>query len=308
MAERARTTTSGVRRHEPGHAAQPGHQAGTQAIQPAAPPLPGKPPGPFGDLTRSSAEDIAKLAAQAWRPISRNGAYRQQRGARLLLGHLATFPGQTWQGRWDASSLSEGVAPFPVPGDGGQAPVLAMSQGLRALWCLRVIRPSLAAFRASHLTGYADHFRQVQADPDLDDYFAHVDASGVRHLHKLTAKSDATAALTVFGIALAELTPGALLYFGTESRRLNLARDRDPGGGTFAGRYMWHFLHQMGRFPAAVPATMHAATIRGPLTVTEMVSRYPIRNAEVRALLIDYITRRSPELDYPSIDALAREL
>jgi hypothetical protein len=72
-----------------------------------------------------------------------------------------------------------------------------MSQGLRALWCLRVIRPGLEAFRASHLTGYADHFRQVQRDPDLDEYFAFVDASSARHLHKLIAKSDATAALTV---------------------------------------------------------------------------------------------------------------
>lgn len=87
-------TTSGVRRHEPGNAAPPG-QSEVSAIRPTAPPLPGKPRGPFGDLARSSAEDIAELAAQAWRPISRNGAYRQRRGAKLLLGHLATFPGQT---------------------------------------------------------------------------------------------------------------------------------------------------------------------------------------------------------------------
>src|SRR5262249_11493694 len=75
-----------------------------------------------------------------------------------------------------------------------------------------------------------------------------------------------------------------------------------------AGRITWHFLREMGHFPATVPATMRAAAIRGQRTITEMVDRHRIRNLAVRDLLIDYITRRSPELDYASIEGLARDL
>jgi site-specific recombinase XerD len=308
VADQARSTTSGVRRHRLDLGEPTNHRFEPRLVTPAPPPLPAKPPGPFGDLSLADIDEIAGLAADAWRPMSPNGAHDRRRGTRNLLEHLAAFPGLTWQERWEASGLNERGTPVGTLADGDRRQSLSVNRGLRSLLCLRVVRPGLDAFRANHLINYAEGFRQIQRDPLLEEYFDFVAASGEQHKHRLIALFDVTAALTVFGISLVDLTPEALLYYGTESRRLHLTRDGEPGDGTFAGRYAWHFLRAMGRFPASVPATMRAAAIRGQRTITEMVDRHRIRNSDVRDLLIDYVTRRSPELDYPTIENLAREL
>ena len=78
---------------------------------------------------------------------------------------------------------------------------------MRMLFQWRVVRPGLAAFHANHLVGYAEPFRQMQDDPLLDAFFDLVDASEESHIAKLAAKSDITAAMTAFGICLADMTP-----------------------------------------------------------------------------------------------------
>lgn len=308
MADRARTTTSGVRRHRLELHEPTSYRFEPRLVTPEPPPLPPKPPGPFGDLSLASVIEIAGLAADAWRPMSPHGAYDRRRGTRLLLEHLAAFPGLTWQERWEASGLNERGKPVSGLGGGDARRSLSMNRGLRSLLCLRVIRPGLESLRSNHLVRYAEAFRQIQRDPLLEEFFDFIDASGERREHRLTAQFDAAAALTVFGIGLGDLTPEALLHYGMESRRLHLTRDGEPGDGSLAGRHAWHFLHRAGRFAASVPATMRAAAIRGQRTITEMVNRHRISNQDVRDLLIDYVTRRSPELDYPSIENLAREL
>ena len=64
----------------------------------------------------------------------------------------------------------------------------------------------------------------------------------------------------------------------------------------------------MGHFPPTAPATIREAVVRGQLTVSELVTRYGIRNDQVRHLLIDYLTRRAVDLDYSSLASLARIL
>jgi site-specific recombinase XerD len=64
----------------------------------------------------------------------------------------------------------------------------------------------------------------------------------------------------------------------------------------------------MGHFPAQGPATLKAALLTGRLTVEELVDRYHLRHAGVRQLLIDYLQRRKPELDYSTLDNLSRHL
>jgi integrase len=279
-----------------------------QLVIPAPPPLPAKPPGPFGDLSLADIEEIAGLAADAWRPMSPTGAPARRLGTGLLLRHLAAFPGATWQERWEASGLNERGKPVLALGEDSLRRRKSMNRGLRSLLCLRVIRPSLEAFRTNRLVRYAEAFREIQRDPLLDEFFDFIDASGARHDHRVLAQFDTATALTVLGIALGDLMPEALLYYGMESRRLRLTRNSQPEDGSLAGRHAWAFLHQMGRFPATVPATMRAAAIRGQLTVTEMIDRHPIRSQPVRDMLIDYLTRRSAELDYASTENLARDL
>ena len=130
-----------------------------------------------------------------------------------------------------------------------------------------------------------------------------VETSREGHIAKLAAKFDVTAAMTAFGICLADLTPEGLLYYGIESRPLLTA-----GQHGLPGRQAWHFLHLMGHFPAAIPATMRGAVYQGPRSVAEMVDRYHVSNTDVRDLLIDYITRRAVDIDYTTTEALAQAL
>lgn len=308
MASEGRVTTGGIRRHRLEGQEPTGYKFDPRLVTPAPPPLPPKPPGPFGDLSLASTEEIAGLAYDSWLPMSPQGAYDRRRGTRLLLARLAEAPGLTWQERWEESGLNERGNPVSELGEGDPRRSRSMNRGLRALLCLRVIRPALEALRTNHLTHYAEAFRHIQRDPLLEEFFDFIDASGERHDHRLIAQFDTAAVLTVFGISLGDLTPEALLHYGMESRRLGLTRGEVPQDGSLAGRYAWHFLHQAGRFPASVPATMREAAIRGQRTVTEMVDRHGIGNQDIRDLLIDYVTRRSAELDYPSIENLARDL
>ncbi|WP_214327577.1 tyrosine-type recombinase/integrase [Nonomuraea sediminis] len=54
-------------------------------------------------------------------------------------------------------------------------------------------------------------------------------------------------------------------------------------------------------FPASAPRTLRAAVTRGQLPVEEAVDRHGLRDQEVRGLLVEYIRRRSADLDYSSL-------
>ena len=166
-----------------------------------------------------------------------------------------------------------------------------------------MVRPSLAALHVNHPSGYAESFRHMQDDPLLDEFFDLVENSKEGHIAKLAATFDVAAAMTVFGICLADLTPKDCSITASRAGRACSA-----GRHGLPGRQAWHFLHLMGHFPATVPTMMRAAVYRGPRSVAEMVDRHQISNTEVRDLLVDYITRRSADIDYTTTDALAQGL
>jgi hypothetical protein len=246
-------TTGTIRRHPlPGPGQVTAGESRHQAIIPAPPPVPRTPPGPFGDLTGAPPDKIAALAGDACPPVSAWVAAERRQGTVLLLGHLATAHGATWQERWESAGLNDAARPVTGLGDSKRARTL-LARGVRGLLHLRVVRPSLAAFRANHLTGYAVTFQQMQRDQSLDESFAFVDATSEAHHHKRDAKFDVTAAMTVFGITLAGLTPEALLHYGEQSRQLRSAHGDMHGHGQYAGRQAWHFLHLMGHFTRPPP-------------------------------------------------------
>jgi integrase len=297
------TSTCRVRRRdlEPGDLG--GVRSGTPAIVPRPPPLPARPPGRFGDLTRTSIEEITGLAAQPPVPVSASTIDNRRHGVRMILQHLAGFEGVTWQQRWEAAGLDD--PDRPVAGLSGHRRTRQLLLcGMRLLFQWRVVRPGLAAVHANRLAGYAEAFRQMQDDPLLDAFFDLVDASEEGHIAKLAAKFDITAAMTAFGIGLADMTPEGMLYYGVRSRPLLMPASQHG----LPGRQAWHFLRLMGRFPASTPATMRGSVSRGPRTVTEMVDRYQASNTDVRDLLIDYITRRAAAIDYTTTEALAQGL
>src|SRR5664279_3876038 len=93
-----------------------------------------------------------------------------------------------------------------------------------------------------------------------------------------------------------------------ECRRHGLVLGARGAGSRFPGHLAWQVLHTLGHFPSRGPATLKAAVLNGRSTVAELVDRYQIRHAGVRQLLITYLERRKPELDYATLDNLARHL
>ncbi|AQW48377.1 putative DNA integrase/recombinase [Streptomyces hygroscopicus] len=294
---------------EPGSAIRQSKKGGSRFISlNAAPaPAPAFPPRPQGDLSCASAEEIAAAIRATWPTKSADNRWRRSRGARDLLRHLEGFPGESWQQRWEASGFNE----LGRPVAGLQSTRKEKSQigvGAACLFCLRVIQPSLEAFRSNTFLCYGQRFLTAQNDPLLDKFWVDVHDKPVNSVHHGVALFDVTVALTTQGIALGDLTPSSFLHHACECRRQGLVLGQRGAGSRFPGHLAWQVLHEMGHFPSHGPATLKAALLTGRLTVEEMVDRYEIRHTGIRQLLIAYLDRRKPELDYSTLDNLSRHL
>ena len=96
----------------------------------------------------------------------------------------------------------------------------------------------------------------------------------VNPIHHGTALFDVAVALTVQGIALADLTPSAFLHYAWECHQQGLVLGARGAGSRFPGHLAWRVLHEMEHFPSHGPATIKAALLTGKLTVEELVGRY----------------------------------
>ncbi|WP_328844603.1 tyrosine-type recombinase/integrase [Streptomyces sp. NBC_00258] len=282
-------------------------------VKAAPAPRPENPPAPFGDLSRSSIEDLCYLATSTLKGRTSSLAEKRRRGLRLLLGHLETLPGETWQERWEASGFNEenaqsvNILGRPESRFDGSDLISA------AKWAFgtRLIQPSLSGFRANKFLDFAEPFRKLQNDPHLDAFFAAVDATEhFNNNHRLRARFDLTCALTVQGIDLEHLTPAALLHYSLECRRLRLTHGASTHNKEtrFAARGAWEVLHAMGHFPDGTPPTLRTFIYNGQYTIEEMVDRYGIKHQGIRQLLIDYLVRRRADTDYITTEGLARHL
>ncbi|MBS1694746.1 MAG: site-specific integrase [Actinobacteria bacterium] len=173
---------------------------------------------------------------------------------------------------------------------------------------MRLIQPSLEAFKATKHFRYSDRFRAIANDPMLEDFSARVMEAPASLDRRQAAIFDVCAALTIFGISLVGLTPEALLHYVNECQRYRttLSTTKTPKG--FVGGLAWAVLYDMGAFPPAAPRSMAAARTRGQRTVEQLVDRFELRNTAVRDLLVDYLNRRSVDLDYSTLDNLVRNL
>uniref|UniRef100_UPI003F49A141 tyrosine-type recombinase/integrase n=1 Tax=Amycolatopsis sp. CA-096443 TaxID=3239919 RepID=UPI003F49A141 len=264
-------------------------------------------PRPAGELGQAPLDRIARLVTTGWEgaPVT-----CQQRGqaAGIILTYLSDYPGRSWQQRWDASPMGQGEAKVSILGT-SRGDGMAVGQGLRSLFCLRVIQPSLLAFRMNSFQEYGKFFVAAQSDPLLEKFAEQVAASDLSWAHRREALFDVCCLLTVQGVSFADLTPAALLHYGHDTRRARaILLPGRKESNRFAGLSAWNILHQMGHFPPETPSTMRAALSRGQLTIEQMVDRYPIRNRSVRQLLIDYFTRRSADTDYASISHMVLEV
>ena len=265
------------------------------------------PPRPFGDLSRADIDVIGRIAGDL--PDVRTASTREKRLmiVRMLLRHLEQFPGGTWQERWEASGLDEPGNPVRHL-ESTKARQSYITTGLKAVLAMRVIQPSLAAFRANKFTGYQDIFMPAQGDPLLADFVAHVARYRVTQVHRDHALFDVAFMLTAHGLAFAELAPEVLLSHSRECRRLGLTTANIGDATRHLGQVAWEVLHGMGRFPPDTPPKMKARILPGQRSIEELVDLRPVVNQQVRRLIIDYLTRRASDVDYSTLKNLARTL
>jgi site-specific recombinase XerD len=274
-----------------------------QIINPAPAPAPAVPPRPHGNLDTADAEQIIAIADQVWPRVQRERRYDRGRGLRRLLELLAASPGETWQQRWLASGYDVGDRPVRELADSDWARG-ELTHSLMLLCCLRVIRPTLAAFRGNHFVRYHEHFEPAQADPQLDEFVRLVQAEDTSPHYQRRARFDVAGALTSQGIAFADLTAEAFLHYATETRANHFGR----GYELYVGHLAWKVLHQSGHFPPAVPATLRGAMREPAMTPAELVAQHGIRNPDARQMLTAYLTRRSHDIDYATLRCLATDL
>ncbi|WP_280393621.1 tyrosine-type recombinase/integrase [Nocardia brasiliensis] len=277
----------------------------------AAPaPAPADPPRPFGEVDSAPFDDVVAAFRQGWPAASKSNRHHNLRGIKSVLDHLLGFPGETWSQRWASAGLNERHPRLDralFPDDAVRA--TEVIGGLRVLFCMRAIQPSLLGFRNYQFGQYAASFRAAARDGQLDRYFNEVEArADVPHRHRIHALFDVCCALTTQGIGLADLTPSALLHHGCESRRHGLVVGASRDKNRFSGLLAWQVLHGMGHFPPSTPPTMRAYVSGGQRSIEELVDRYGIRNEDMRQLLIAYLTRRQADANYSTVSNLARFL
>lgn len=280
-------------------AAAPAQQRITPA--PATPSVPTR--RPHGDLSRASAPQIVELVNTVW-PTRQPRAWLRQAGLTWLLGHLADGPGDSWQERWDLSVFADGTHRVRELRTGKPRVDGELGHSLMLLCCLRVIHPNLAAFRANRFVRYHQYFEAAQDDADLRRFLDRVDAQDTSPHYKRCARLDVSAALTTQGIAFADLTPEGFLHYATQTR----AGGWGAGYEHYVGHLAWKVMHETGHFPPHVPATLRGALRVPAATPAELVDGYQLGNQPVRDLLVDYLTRRSHDLDHSTLRGLARDL
>ncbi|WP_216636684.1 site-specific integrase [Arthrobacter sp. OY3WO11] len=210
----------------------------------------------------------------------------------------------TWQERWVASGLNDGKRRIRELRTGNQKVDGELGHSLLILCCLRVIRPSLAAFRVNSFVRYHEHFEAAQNDPDLKRFLTLVDNHDTSGHFKRCARFDVAAALTTQGIAFADLTPEGLLHYAIATR------EGGWGGGyeSYVGHLAWRLMAESGHFPKHVPATLRGAMRAPAMTPTELVDRHNIADQDIHALFVAYLTRRSHDVDYTTLRDLAGDL
>jgi hypothetical protein len=248
---------------------------------------------------------LQRLTSPPFLPEMKSTQAGRRRGTAKMLRWLSSFPGDTWQQRWEASQAEDhpGSSWVHLPlrwleGNGMRASSddNDLSSGLLMLICGDAIRPGLAWM----LTRTHRYLAIVMAETR--------DPAGFARLRELAeagpasslddARYAATRVATLMackGGLVSDITVGDCVELADTQRRVH-AR-----GGQRK--------RSLGIFPADAPATIRAfGQAQGQLTVEELVDRYRLQCKPVRDLLVDYLKERQPALDYASLDSISRSL
>jgi integrase len=275
--------------------------------------FPARQPEHCGADTAGTAEDtLVRLTSGLFTSDVKATQAGRRRGVTKLLDWLATFPGDTWQQRWELSGVEQypGKTWTGLPltwlqkrGHNASYDVDDLASGLLMLICGDVIRPGLPWMLTrthARLAGAMAHIRDPQGFAQLRRLAETQPASSAAD-----ARVAATRIATILackGGRVADIIVGDCVELVDTLRQVH-AR----GGQKKVDFYLR--LRTIGVFPDDAPHTIRAfGQATGRLTIEELVDRYPLRCRPIRDLLVDYLRERQPSLDFASIDAISRTL
>lgn len=231
-------------------------------------------------------------------------------GARKILSWLETFPGATWQERWQATPANtlglkwtDVVLPW-LAERGESAREEALRSGLLCLFVADVIRPDLPFLLRIVQTRY---WREAVVEHRDPAGFARIEESAdpvvLSSRPGLKACTQIAMILLAKGGGVSDITVGDCI----ELRQTETVALEKRGGDS---RFLFYsLLKDMGQFPPDAPATLRALTVfSGQFTPDQLVDRYQLECRPVRDLIVDYLSERQPALDYASFEDLARVL
>ncbi|WP_218952080.1 site-specific integrase [Amycolatopsis anabasis] len=260
--------------------------------------------------TAASRAEILTLIDQ---PQMRAGERRTQDarryGVKRLLRWLETFPGSTWQERWQASSASSlgsqwlQVLVTWLDGRGERPRSAELKSGLLCLLAADVIRPDLEFLMQTHRSWQFREAIATHRDPVGFARLAEVcDSDMLVSRRWRTALGQIATIITAKGGHVADITVGDCL----ELRRVEHDTLKRGGHSRFQ---FYALLKDLGLFPSDAPATLRMFTkFSGQVTPQQLVDRYRPECRPIRDLFVDYITERQPTLDYTSLQTLAYAL
>jgi hypothetical protein len=261
------------------------------------------------ETMQAGDEVLLRLTSPPFLPEVRATRAGRRRGTAKLLRWLSSFPGGTWQQRWEESGAEDhpGSSWLQLPlgwlrGNGLAASYDEndLSSGLLMLICGDVIRPGMAwmVTRAhKHLAPVMAEVRDPAGFARLDELAKAGPASALKDA-RLAATRIATI-LACKGGVISDIAVGDCVEMA-DTQRLVHSR----GGQKKVDFYLR--LRALGVFPADAPATIRAfGMAQGQLTVEELVDRYRLQCKPVRDLLVDYLKERQPALDYASLETIS---
>ncbi|MCX5215666.1 site-specific integrase [Kitasatospora sp. NBC_00240] len=254
--------------------------------------------------TEASREDVlGRLQKPPLAGSTDSAQESRKRGARALLSWLESYPGGNWQARWAASPAASNPKTWHAEIVGwcrqhGIARVdrQCLDSGILALISADVIRPELSwlAARPSRFLGPAiaeardpEGFARLERiiPPDIRGIPAA--SAGLTYLAQMIA---------VNGGGIDDIVVGDFLAM----RQIRGAAQAK------ALRLAYYWLRDLDLLPADAPATLLLLENRtGQLTPAQLIDRYFLKSQPIRDLLVDYLTERSPGMDFNSLKHLS---
>jgi Phage integrase family len=234
----------------------------------------------------------------------------RERGLIKLLDWLEDQPGGTWQERWLASGAEEaGSSWMRIPLDwlGARGRTrnyddADLACGMTPLVGGQVIRPNyrwLLRLRPSSLLA---QFRRVTDPGGFAALEAHCEATGRPGVtDRAQAFNRITWIMIRKGGLIKDITIGDCVELQDGLGEYQCAGQH--------GRHLYYaLLAETGVFGPGAPPRLKAVMVIGQRSPAELIDRHQIACRPVRDLLVDYLTDRTVDVDYVTLEDMARSL